>query len=271
MTEERFMTYGEFKDKHNINISILRYLSIVSSIKKYIKDIPSSNFEKQYKFPPPFDHILTIKKGASLIYRKLINIEKKTVATGFLKWNKKVTISKEDWIEIFKNLKITTKDSKLIWLQYRISHSILTTNRSVSKFNNQQCHLCQFCNLHSETIHHLFWECHKVHTFWDRLSDLLNKRCHHTHNFVFEEKYVLFGLNENIYTDKICDFITMFAKMYIYKCKVQQTELNLNSFINSLYYRFQIEKINNHNSVKFRNLWGPYLNLFRSIQILDKV
>ena len=54
MTEERFMTYGEFKDKYNININTLRYLSIVSSIKKYIKDIPSSNFEKQYKYPPAF-------------------------------------------------------------------------------------------------------------------------------------------------------------------------------------------------------------------------
>ena len=172
---------------------------------------------------------------------------------------------------MFTNLKRTTRDSKLIWLQYRINHNILSTNRSVSKFNNEQNHLCQFCSLHSETIHHLLWKCHKVQQFWQQLCFLINKRCSNAHRFKFEEKYILFGLGEKIYTDKICDFITLNAKFYIYKCKVQHIDLNIDTFMTNIYYRYQIEKFNNHNSVTFRNSWGPYLNLFKSLQTPENV
>ena len=200
-----------------------------------------------------------------------MSYEKEQESTGFRKWNKHFAISQLDWKETFRNLKKTTKDSKLIWLQYRISHSILTTNRSVSKFNHQQSHLCQFCNLHSETIHHLFWQCQKVYSFWNDLSILINKRCSHAYKFRFTEKYILFGLCENIKTDKICDFITLMAKFYIYRCKVQHNELNVRYFINNLYFRYNVEKYNNKNSIFFRNNWGPYLKLFKSLQPLDNV
>ena len=75
----------------------------------------------------------------------------------------------------------------------------------------------------------------KVHAiitqFWEDLSNLINKRCLHAHKFRFEEKYVLFCLHEKIHTDKTCDLIALNAKLYIYKCKVQHTELNINIFI----------------------------------------
>ena len=271
MTEDRFLNFREFKDKYNININPLRYISITSSIKSFLKNKPNLNFEKQWEHPPPFDHILKSKKGANLIYKQLTNLEKEQEPTGFLKWKKQINISKEDWKRMFTNLKRTTRDSKLFWLQYRINHSILSTNRSVSKFNNEQNHLCQFCSLHSETIHHLLWKCHKVQKFWQKLCFLINKRCSNAHRFKFEEKYILFGLGEKIYTDKICDFITLNAKFYIYKCKVQHIDLNIDTFMTNIYYRYQIEKLNNHNSVTFRNSWGPYLNLFKSLQTPENV
>ena len=64
----------------------------------------------------------------------------------------------------------------------------------------------------------------------------MNERCMHAYKFRFTEKYILFGMSENIKTDKICDFITLMAKFYIYKSKVQHTELN----VNCLYYKAEI-------------------------------
>ena len=271
MDGDNFLKFNEFRCKYNIRMNMLRFFSIISSIKNYIKTLPTENIINSTEFPLPFNVIFNAKKGAALIYRNLNSQEKEQEPTGFLKWNKQITISKTDWKQTFRNLKRTTKDCKLIWLQYRISHSILTTNRSVSKFNHQQSHLCQFCNLHSETIHHLFWQCPKVTAFWTSLSVLMNKRCMHAYKFRFTEKYILFGMSENIKTDKICDFITLMAKFYIYKSKVQHTELNVNCFIINLYYRYEIEKYTNKNSVFFRNIWGPYLKLFKALQPLDNV
>ena len=67
-----------------------------------------------------------------------------------------------------------------------------------------------------------------IPSFWNDLSILINRRCSHAYKFRFTEKYVLFGLCESIKTDKICDFITLMAKFYIYRCKVQHNDLNVN-------------------------------------------
>ena len=93
-----------------------------------------------------------------------------------------------------------TEDTKLRWLQFRVLHNILTTNRSVAKFRPEQKTLCQFCKSHSEIIHHLLWLCNKV-------KNILNNRCTHTHNSKIDENLALFGQSENIKSDKICEII----------------------------------------------------------------
>ena len=168
----------------------------------------------------------------------------------------------------FTQMKYTTKDSKLHWLQYRINHHILTTNRSVSKYDKNQSELCTFCNRYSETIHHLFWTCNKVKSFWEDLSDTINKRCTHSHNFHFTETLVLFGYSSIIKTDSVCDLIILMAKFYIYRCKVNQRVLNKNTFIQELFQRYSVQKYIEKNSIDFRNSWKPYLKIFQSLQSL---
>ena len=180
-------------------------------------------------------------------------------------WTQKTDISREDWLESFKILIATTNDPKLRWIQYRILHHILTTNRSVSKFLNNQTELCSFCNIKSETITHLFWECSKSQIFWKQLETKFNNRCFHSHNFRFTHNLVLFGHCEVIKTDKICDFIILMAKFYIYRCKVQSINLNINIFIKELFNRYKIENIICRNKNQFKNDWAPYQNVFKSI------
>ena len=91
--------------RSNININPLRYISITSSIKSFLKNKPNLNFEKQWEHPPPFDHILKSKKGANLIYKQLTNLEKEQEPTGFFTWKKQINISKEDWKRMFENKK----------------------------------------------------------------------------------------------------------------------------------------------------------------------
>ena len=162
-------------------------------------------------------------------------------------------------------MKNSTTDTKLRWLQFRILHNILTTNRSVAKFKQDQNPLCQFCKSHSETIHHLFWKCSKVKTFWNELSLTINSRCSHTHNFKIDENLAIFGQSTQIKTDNICEFIVLLAKFYIYRSKVQNTVLNSKIFIQELYNRYCIEKEVHKNSLSFKNSWLPYINVFRGL------
>ena len=136
---------------------------------------------KKFLHPPILTIILNNTKGASKIYQAML-VNNNNVNKGFLKWQEIMDLSREEWQNSFSTLKTTTRDTKLRWFQFRIIHNILTTNRSVSKFNKQQCHLCEFCKSHSETIQHLMWRCDKVRAFWQEVTNLINNRCKHTLN-----------------------------------------------------------------------------------------
>ena len=262
---DQFLTLQEINLKLVIPLNFLEYNSIISALKKYLKKYSSLKPLKEITQPPALNQIMSKEKGSSHIYQKLIVYEKDI--TGFNRWSKITNFSKEDWLKSFSILKITTTDTKLRWLQYRILHYIITTNRSVSKFMIGQDSNCSFCGAHSETIIHLFWTCKFVQRFWNDISFLINKKCAHAHNFKFTENLVLFGNCNIIYTDKICNLIILIAKFFIYRCKVQNKPLNIQIFTKELFRRYQIEKIINENSNIFKNNWTPYLTLFKGVLI----
>ena len=260
---ERFLTYNEFIRKYNIQINFLQYGSTIAAVRNYSSKFPTEHTTEPHTFQPHLRAIMKSKKGVSPIYQDIIKLDSnKPILT---KWQTITGITNEQWMKSFLKLKTSTSDTKLMWLQYRILHNILTTNRSVSKFKRDQSDICEFCNAHSETIHHLIWSCQKVSTFWKDLSILLNRRCTHTYNFTFSESLVLFGKDNNIETDKICDLIILMGKYFIYRCKVQKTNLNLKYFIRELHNRYRIEEIIHDNSQDFKNSWRPYTQIFQSL------
>ena len=192
-------------------------------------------------------------------------ITKDIEATGYKRWTKHKQLPKLEWQRLFKKLKYTTVDTKLRWFQYRILHSILSTNRSVSKFIHGQDHLCTFCKKESETIIHLLWDCPKITIVWNELAGISNSRAIHSYNFKFTKWLVIFGQCDIIKTDLVCDLIILLGKYYIYRCKVQNKELSLKIFTNELYNRYCIEKTISKDSLQFKIKWAPYTNIFKSI------
>ena len=264
MNGDRFLTHDEFLQEYNANINFLDFTSVISAIKRHIsqKVLPSA-INKTFSYQPALNFIMNTTKGASAIYHSML--EPDVQNKGFQKWQTHIQITLDIWKNSFKILKQCTDDTKLRWLQFRILHNILTTNRSVAKFRPEQSPLCQFCKSHSETIHHLLWQCDKVKLFWNELSNIINNRATHSKNFRIDESLAIFGQSEQIKADRICEFIILVAKYYIYRSKVQGSVLNSRLFIQELYTRYCVEKEIHNNSVSFRNSWLPYVNIFRSL------
>ena len=258
-----FMSVHEFNTKYNTKLNFLQYNSIINSIKCFTRKYSYLKTTKDINYQSPINKILMNKKGASNIYRELVFTEEDI--TGLSRWLKVTNITNTDYFSAFNILKNTTNDTKLRWLQFRILHYILTTNRSVAKFNKDQDKSCTFCGAHSETILHLMWECNHVKRFWNELSNLINKKCTHAVNFKFTKSLVIFGLSRSVKTDKICNLIILIAKFYIYKSKVQHSTLSIKHFQSELFKRYQIEQIINCNSIKFRTDWAPYLAIFKGL------
>ena len=256
---EKFLSHQDFTVKYNININFLIYNSIISSVKNYGAKFQEQN--KTLNFQAHFNLIMNTKKGVSTIYQELLR--ENTNQHTKTKWQTILGITIEQWKNSFNLLKSTTTDSKLIWFQLRILHNSLTTNRSVSKFKTNQTDTCQFCQSHSETIHHLLWKCTKVQTFWKELAELINRRC--TVDYTINESTVIIGHNDKAETNKMCNFITLLAKHYIYRSKVQKTNLSLRPFIRELHNRCCIEKHIHGDSTEFRKSWNPFMQLFQSL------
>ena len=163
----------------------------MSAVKKYITNSKLDNPNKKYQLQPALAVIINTKNGVSEMYSTMIKHE--TTYKGFDKWHTCTQITKEEWQNSFNLLRTTTKDTKLLCFQLRAMHHVLTTNRSVAKFKREQCHLCEFCNNHSETIHHLLWKFDRVKLFWEELAQLLNSRCNHCHSLRIDDQLVLFG------------------------------------------------------------------------------
>ena len=136
MEDNNFLTHEEFVNKFDININFLSYTSILSAIKKGFDIGELENLDKTLKYQPSVNIIMKSKKGANEIYHHFIS--NSSICKGKDKWVSNLGITNEDWDNAFFKLKYSTKDTKLRWLQFRILHNILTTNRSVSKFKVEQ-------------------------------------------------------------------------------------------------------------------------------------
>ena len=206
-------------------------------------------------------------KGVKNIYQALINSE--DIPSGIIKW-KNNELNIDDWSILFKILHNVTKDPKLIWLQYRILHNILTTNRSASKFKPEQSHLCSFCNEHSEYISHLLFECKVTTDFWKRFFDMFNLRCKSLNKLKPTKDLIIFNYDKNQAVDNVFANMILMGKMFVYRCKVLNKQLSVPNFMFELYKRYEVEKVlagtyKENNEILPNNEWALYSNLFKGI------
>ena len=101
-------------------------------------------------------------------------------------------------------------------VQLRILHRILPTNKYLCMCRIVESACCSFCKQEEETISHLFWHCDIVQVFWAKLKTALNESCENCFEPIFTETLVLFGVKENVVTDRVIDLMILLAKNYIF-------------------------------------------------------
>ena len=255
MDGNSFLSYIDFKNKYSNEINFVTYYSLITAISRYkTKIMINENVaeSKRINYQPAMAIIFKHKRGASYIYSKMIH--RKEISKGIKKWWE-TNIFEENLA--FLKLKTTTQDTKLRWFQFRILHNIITTNLSVSKFNPDQSHLCEFCKIEKESIKHLFWECSHVKRFWNELEKKVTERNPLAKNFKVKENLILFGIDHGFVTDTVCDLILLLGKFFIYRCKVQKINLSFKYFLRELYSRYLQEKHIHMNSNYFQNNYFP--------------
>ena len=111
----------------------------------------------------------------------------------------------------------------------------------------------------------MFWYCDVVQQFWTDLMKLMNEKCNNVFDINLTPLLILFGCDKAIYTDNVFDFIILFAKWYIYGCRIDGTLPQLLVFTRKLKSRFKIEEHNaraNLDHLNFSIKWANYKPIF---------
>ena len=257
-----FMSQDDFNIKYGLHANFLCYNGCIQAVKKYMRvngfAIQNNAAKTQRK---ALDIIYSVTKGTKTYYE--VYTENSHIPNCCEKWNNKFAANL-NWKPIFAQIK-KIKEIKLKWFQMRIVHRIIGTNKSLKWMNIVNSDSCAFCDEMPESIQHLFWGCEIVHTFWTKLEQHMNMRCDHMNNVRFNEHVILFGYANFFISDDVFDFIILFAKFYVYKCKLANARPVLSVFIKQLHMRYEIEKylsVIHMEYHTFRNSWCLYLPIF---------
>ena len=255
-----FMSFNQFKMKYpGLTTNFLLYQGVTRAIHRYqtkvaikINDTNQDNIIKSKLW-------FWISKGSKCIQNILCYND--ILPTAVQKWNN--NFIDLNWKHIFPQCFKVTQDTQLRWFQYRILNRILPTQKYLYLCKILDSPLCNFCNNEAQTIEHLLYECPPVTKFWSDFQKQVIEKCHHVTNLKLDKALILFGVKEGVKTDVVFDFLILFAKYFIYKCKLEDSTPYFDRFALVLNYRFNIDKYNAYidgRNMKFYNNWKQYFH-----------
>lgn len=172
------------------------------------------------------------------IYRNLI---KRTYIrpTALNKWAEVFHIEDIDWSCIFIQCYISSRETKLQTLQYKIIHRIFPCQKWLYIHKVVDSPKCQFCEDLDDIIHY-FTSCRRVIDFWNNLQSWWNNLSEYT--IICTPKHILFGMYyDNEYYAAI-NHVILLAKSYIYNCNLHQKPMCFFNFLIELKKNLDIEE-----------------------------
>ena len=114
-----------------------------------------------------------------------------------------------------------TTYTKLRSFQYRLLHHALITNLNLFRWKIVQSPLCTFCDLETEDIIHLLYECPIVKKLWKNIEMWLKNK---NVNINFTLCEIIF----NSFHENVINLICTIIKQYIYRSRCFKVKPNIN-------------------------------------------
>lgn len=144
-----------------------------------------------------------------------------------------------DWSQVYLMPYKCTIETKNHYFQFRFIHRILPTNEFLYKIGKTESDKCSFCKKTTETMKHLMWDCNIVSSFWDNTIQWFIGLNINTDITYFD---ICLGSSKTEHTIFI-NMIILLAKRYIYRCRVQELNLNFSDFKEWAIFMENVEKI----------------------------
>ena len=253
------LSLDDIHSKYNIRIPFVTYYSIVRQLSIIINHEQIVKIERPV-LPKYLSILLSDKKGCKNIYNALmVNLCEKPKHE--VKWENALHINaNQGWWERHYNIPFhVTSDKKLQWLQYRINCRILGTNSYLCKIKIKNSDLCTFCNIESETIVHLFWDCIYVNPILGEFVTWVKTIS--KQNFELTAVDVILG---KLNASAILNLLLILLKLYIYQQRLNNKTPDFTGFLSFLKYYQKLEKHvfqRRQQILQFYTKWSYYLLL----------
>jgi len=143
-----------------------------------------------------------------------------------------------DWNLVYSMPYKCTIDVKSRYFQYRFIHRILPTNDFLFKIGIVENDKCTFCVVENESIKHLMWSCDKTSAFWKEVIKWLENLNIRVNLSFF---HVCFGVYNRNNTNFV-NMIIIWAKRFIYKCRVQEINISFQDFKQWVIFMEKVER-----------------------------
>ena len=258
LSERRLLTANEISLK--FGMQPIFALALLKSMPLKWKDLVErdkpTTFEAQ---STTIAELLTKTGVAKWAYNLLFN-DNSLPDKAILKWVRDLGVPRNFcWETAFKNIYNTSDDISLRWLQFRIIHRIIPTNKLLKLFGIIQSDKCQRCPATEENLIHLFYSCPKVLELWQNLSQVCRVP-------QLDGVSVMLNVPEgsNSLPKKSMRLLILITKHYIWQCRRRSLRPNLRGLAQVFLAKYKVEKyIYTINDDSVPDIWEPVLNVLK--------
>ena len=159
------------------------------------------------------------------------------------KWQRDLQNNLNDsliWKSRFTLLYKSSIDNKMRNFQFKLIHRKIAPQSFLYKIGISTSSSCTFCENHEQTLSHLFVNCEKVRSFWNVICAWLKEKNIRNILFTDEEYFVGTLIINNFY---LVNTVIIFAKYFIFTCKMQNVIPLFPSFQRALKHLENMERI----------------------------
>ena len=173
---------------------------------------------------------LTALKSIKLLYQE-VNKTNEIIVLLKQKWQKReLPLTELEIKNAFAKINELTILVKLRSFQFRLLHASTVTNIHLKHYGIKSHRYCSFCEIHDETLRHLFFDCEVTQEIWEWFK---------TH--VLEDVTFKSVLLSNMGVT-ILNVLSLIAKHYIYVSKCENKRPRIQGFKEYVKYYIKLEK-----------------------------
>ena len=256
-----FMNPTELAQKYKFGHFLLWNAVLKAIPREWIQIIQNDVTRMENERLKVYEELQNVEKTAKWSYPLLTKNSKVTYPENAQrKWKNDLGISEVTWSKVYKHLYAITDDVRLKWLQFRILHRIIPTNKALRIFGIKDSSKCERCSDPCETILHVFWNCKYAREFWSRLKTrlLLTKP--------LSPRDIILGNDKGngALAAAPLRFCILIGKEFIWQCRNAGTTPDVDRFFIKLIKYISVEKciaINKGTMAKFVNRYGDVIRV----------